>query len=117
MPVHRFRIQVCSIVYLAQIGSFVPAERSHIGIVDAIFSRISSTQTVSRRTSTFFNDCAQVAAALLDTHERPLIVIDEFGKGTDEVDGMSLLTAVLQDFLSRDAVTVIPRCVSVQDTS
>ena len=75
--------QVALIVYLAHIGSFVPAEAATIGLTDKILTRISTGETVSKAQSAFTIDCQQVASAINLATRRSLIVIDEFGKGTN----------------------------------
>lgn len=92
--------QVGLIVYLAHIGSYVPAESAIIGITDRIFTRIHTRETVSVGLSTFMIDLNQVACAVQFATDRSLIIIDEFGKGTATVDGLSLLTACLKHWLS-----------------
>ncbi|XP_028412976.1 mutS protein homolog 5-like isoform X1 [Dendronephthya gigantea] len=92
--------QVGLIVFLAHIGSFVPAESATIGITERIFTRIHTRETVSVGLSTFMIDLNQMASAVQFASERSLILIDEFGKGTATVDGLSLLTACLKYWLS-----------------
>jgi DNA mismatch repair protein MSH5 len=75
--------QVALIVYLAHLGCFVPATRAIIGLTDKILTRLATAETVSKVESAFMTDLQQVSSALnLATH-RSLLVIDEFGKGTD----------------------------------
>ncbi|XP_035829807.1 mutS protein homolog 5 [Aplysia californica] len=93
--------QVALIVFLAHIGSFVPAEKASIGPVDRIFSRIKSLESVSGVFSTFMQDLIQVSEALRSASSSSLIVIDEFGKGTESTDGLSLLTAVLKFWVDK----------------
>jgi len=97
--------QVALIVFLAQIGSYVPARAATIGIRDRIMTRIHSFETVSRPFSSFFTDCYQVAFILRHSTSRTLIILDEFGKGTDEVDGISLVAAVVKSFIDSEAVS------------
>ncbi|CAH0405561.1 unnamed protein product [Chilo suppressalis] len=93
--------QIGLIVYLAHIGSFVPAERATIGVISHIYSRIHSTECVATHMSAFLIDLRQMALALQESTPDSLIIIDEFGKGTSEVDGLSLLAACLNTFLFR----------------
>ncbi|XP_035698854.1 mutS protein homolog 5-like [Branchiostoma floridae] len=95
--------QVGLIVFLAQVGSFVPAESATIGLVDRIFTRIHTRESVSVGLSTFMIDLNQVSLALRCTTDRSLVLFDEFGKGTATVDGISLMTASLGHLLSRGA--------------
>ncbi|XP_063827545.1 mutS protein homolog 5-like [Ostrinia nubilalis] len=94
--------QIGLIVYLAHIGSFVPAERATIGVVAHIYSRIQSTECVAAHMSAFLIDLRQMALALQESTSNSLIIIDEFGKGTSEVDGLALLAACLNTFLFRE---------------
>ncbi|XP_078658061.1 mutS protein homolog 5-like isoform X1 [Branchiostoma floridae x Branchiostoma belcheri] len=95
--------QVGLIVFLAQIGSFVPAESAVVGLVDRIFTRIHTRESVSVGLSTFMIDLNQVSLALRCTTAQSLVLFDEFGKGTATVDGISLMTASLCHLLSRGA--------------
>lgn len=102
------------IVVLAQIGSCVPAENVEIRPVKAILTRISSSDAISKGFSTFFIDCAQVAAMLQSDRQPMLIILDEFGKGTSELDGIALLAATLRSFLNRSESTVMCLCATHQ---
>ncbi|XP_078316540.1 mutS protein homolog 5-like isoform X2 [Crassostrea virginica] len=93
--------QVALIVYLAHLGSFVPAESAVIGCVDRIFTRIRSLDSVSVGLSTFMIDVNQMSEALRDATARSLVVVDEFGKGTELVDGMALLCACLSFWIDK----------------
>lgn len=93
--------QVALIVYMAHIGSFVPAESAVIGCVDRIFTRIRTMDSVSVGLSTFMIDVNQMSEALRDATERSLVVIDEFGKGTELVDGMALLCSCLSFWIDK----------------
>ncbi|EPQ03728.1 MutS protein like protein 5 [Myotis brandtii] len=93
--------QVGLITFMALVGSFVPAEEAEIGAVDAIFTRIHSCESISLGLSTFMIDLnQQVAKAVNNATERSLVLIDEFGKGTNTVDGLALLAAVLRHWLA-----------------
>ncbi|XP_029213276.2 mutS protein homolog 5-like isoform X3 [Acropora millepora] len=93
--------QVGLIVFLAHIGSFVPADSAIIGITDRVFTRIHTRETVSIALSTFMIDLNQVATAVQGATENSLVIIDEFGKGTATIDGLSLLSATLRHWLAR----------------
>lgn len=93
--------QIGLIVFLAHIGSYVPAKYAEIGLVDKIFTRISSRETVAVHQSSFFLDCTQVSSMINYATEKSLLLIDEFGKGTNNIDGIALLAAVLNEFLRR----------------
>ena len=75
--------QVALIVYMAHIGCFVPADRAVIGLTDKILTRIATRETVSKFQSAFMIDLQQIALALTLATHRSLVIIDEFGKGTD----------------------------------
>ncbi|XP_041043289.1 mutS protein homolog 5 [Carcharodon carcharias] len=90
------------IVFMALIGSYVPATEADIGLIDGIYTRIQSRESVSVGLSTFIIDLNQLAAAVNNATERALVLIDEFGKGTNSVDGLSLLAAVLRHWVQED---------------
>ncbi|XP_057608069.1 mutS protein homolog 5 [Chionomys nivalis] len=92
--------QVGLITFMALVGSFVPAEEAEIGIIDAIFTRIHSCESISLGLSTFMIDLNQVAKAVNNATQQSLVLIDEFGKGTNTVDGLALLAAVLRHWLA-----------------
>ncbi|KAK3089281.1 hypothetical protein FSP39_002315 [Pinctada imbricata] len=87
--------QVALIVYMAHIGSYVPAKSAVIGCIDRIYTRIRSMESVSDGLSTFMIDVNQVAEALRNATSKSLVVVDEFGKGTEMVDGVALLCSSL----------------------
>ncbi|KAJ5358895.1 DNA mismatch repair protein MutS core [Penicillium cataractarum] len=92
--------QVALIVYLAQIGSFVPAESAELGITDKILTKINTQESVSKIQSTFMSDLQQISLCLRQVTGRSLVLIDEFGKGTNESDGIGLACGVLEHLLS-----------------
>ncbi|RDL41993.1 p-loop containing nucleoside triphosphate hydrolase [Venustampulla echinocandica] len=91
--------QAALIVYMAHIGSFVPAERATIGLTDKILTRIATRESVSRNQSAFMIDLQQIALSMTLATHRSLVVIDEFGKGTNAHDGAGLFCGVLEYFL------------------
>jgi DNA mismatch repair protein MSH5 len=93
--------QVAIIVYLAHIGSFVPASAATIGLTDKIYTRLSTTESYSRNESAFAIDLKQVDKAVKNASSRSLILIDEFGKGTNADDGAGLLAGLLAYFLAK----------------
>ncbi|CAB3239487.1 unnamed protein product [Arctia plantaginis] len=93
--------QIGLIVYLAHIGSFVPAESATIGIVRHIHTRIQSTECVAAHMSAFLIDLRQMALALQESTSHSLLIVDEFGKGTSATDGLALLAACLNTLLFR----------------
>ncbi|KAL3696346.1 hypothetical protein R1sor_010422 [Riccia sorocarpa] len=93
--------QVALIAFLAHIGSFVPADKAVVGLIDRIFSRVASRETIGVSQSTFMIDLNQIAVMLRHSTARSLCLIDEFGKGTLTADGIGLLCATLHEFASR----------------
>lgn len=87
------------IVYMAHIGSFVPATRATIGLTDKILTRIATRETVSRNQSAFMIDLQQIALSITLATHRSLIIVDEFGKGTNAHDGAGLSCGVLEYYL------------------
>ena len=75
--------QVAMIVYMAHVGCFVPAERAIIGLTDKILTRICTRESVSKAQSAFVIDLQQIALAMRLATPRSLLIIDEFGKGTN----------------------------------
>lgn len=92
--------QAAIIVYLAHVGSFVPAARATIGLTDKILTRMSTRESMSCPESAFSIDLKQVAQATRSATWRSLVLIDEFGKGTNSEDGAGLLAATLDYFAS-----------------
>ncbi|KAL3463308.1 muts domain V-domain-containing protein [Aspergillus heterothallicus] len=95
--------QVALIVYLAQCGSFVPAESAEIGIVDKILVKSNSQDSVSQIQSTFMNDLQQISFDLKHLTDRSLLLIDEFGKGTCENDGIGLACGILEHLVTLES--------------
>ncbi|KAF2276083.1 mismatch repair protein 5 [Westerdykella ornata] len=91
--------QVALIVFMAHVGCFVPAESARIGLTDKILSRVATRETVSRAQSAFMIDLQQISLALSLATRRSLLIIDEFGKGTDSSDGSGLACAVFEHLL------------------
>ncbi|RMY41467.1 hypothetical protein D0866_00587 [Hortaea werneckii] len=97
--------QVAIIVYMAHIGSYVPAEAAKIGLTDKILTRISTRESVSRMQSAFMIDLQQISVALSLATRRSLLIVDEFGKGTESYDGAGLAAGVFEHLLQRGAET------------
>lgn len=93
--------QVAIIVFMAHVGSFVPADAAKIGLTDKILTRISTRESVSRIQSAFMIDLQQVSMALSLATHRSLLIIDEFGKGTESYDGAGLAAGVFEHLLQR----------------
>jgi DNA mismatch repair protein MutS len=88
--------QVALIVILAQMGSFVPASETRIGIVDRIFTRIGAADSLARGESTFMVEMKETAHILHHASQRSLILLDEVGRGTSTFDGISIAGAVAE---------------------
>ena len=88
--------QVALIVILAQMGSFVPASETRIGVVDRIFTRIGAADSLARGESTFMVEMKETAAILRYATSRSLILLDEVGRGTSTYDGVSIAWAVAE---------------------
>jgi len=86
--------QTALIVLLAQIGSFVPAEGSKIGLVDKIFTRVGASDNISMGESTFMVEMNETASILNNISERSLVLLDEIGRGTSTYDGISIAWAI-----------------------
>lgn len=93
--------QAAIIQIMAQIGCFIPAESAILGIVDGIFTRIQTRETVARAQSAFMIDLNQVSFAIRNSTSRSLIILDEFGKGTISTDGAGLFCGLLKSLLNR----------------
>ena len=86
--------QVAVLALLAQIGSFVPAEAAHVGVVDRIFTRVGASDRVARGESTFMVEMRETAEILSQASHRSLVILDEIGRGTSTFDGLSIAWAV-----------------------
>jgi len=91
-----FLRQVALIVLMAQIGSFVPADSAHVGLVDRIFTRIGAQDEISAGQSTFMVEMVETANLLNHATPRSLLVLDEVGRGTSTYDGISIAWAVVE---------------------
>ena len=88
--------QTALITLLAQIGSFVPAERAQIGMVDKIFTRVGASDNISVGESTFMVEMNEAADILNNVSSRSLILFDELGRGTSTYDGISIAWAIVE---------------------
>jgi DNA mismatch repair protein MutS len=91
-----FLRQNALIALLAQIGSFVPAARARIGIVDRLFSRVGAADDLARGRSTFMVEMVETAVILNQASERSLVILDEIGRGTATFDGLSIAWAAIE---------------------
>ncbi len=87
---------VALIVLLAQVGSFVPAARARIGLVDRIFTRVGAQDDLAAGQSTFMVEMVETASILRHATERSLVVLDEIGRGTSTYDGVAIAQAVVE---------------------
>lgn len=92
--------QTAVIVIMAQIGSFVPCETAHIGVVDRVFTRIGASDNLAYGQSTFFIEMSELSQILRNMTENSLILLDEIGRGTSTYDGLSIAWAVVE-YLSK----------------
>ncbi|MGD8611532.1 MAG: DNA mismatch repair protein MutS [Desulfobacterales bacterium] len=88
--------QVALLVIMAQMGSFIPARKATIGIVDHIFTRVGALDNLSQGQSTFMVEMQETANILNNASERSLIIMDEIGRGTSTYDGLSIAWAVVE---------------------
>ncbi len=88
--------QTALIVLLAQMGSFVPAERVRMGIVDKIFTRVGASDNISMGESTFMVEMNETASILNNISDRSLVLLDEIGRGTSTYDGISIAWAIAE---------------------
>lgn len=103
-----FLNQTALIVVLAQIGCAIPATCAVIGMVDKLLTRILSRESLEKRQSTFAIDINQLSKCIDHKTERSLVIIDEFGKGSDSIDSPALLGGTLVYFASQNDC---PRCI------
>jgi len=88
--------QTALIVLLAQMGSYVPAERAHVGAVDRIFTRVGASDRLARGESTFMVEMRETSEILRQASRRSLIILDEIGRGTSTFDGLAIAWAVAE---------------------
>lgn len=94
--------QVALIVLMAQMGSFVPAQSAHVGIVDRIFTRIGAHDDIAAGRSTFMIEMIEAATIVRLATSRSLVVLDEVGRGTSTFDGMAIAQAILEELHAAD---------------
>ena len=88
--------QVALIVILAQIGSYVPAESSKIGIVDKVFTRVGASDNISKGESTFMVEMMETSSIMNNLTDRSLVLMDEIGRGTSTYDGISIAWSIVE---------------------
>ena len=93
--------QTALIVLMAQIGSFVPAKKANIGVVDRIFTRVGASDDLASGQSTFMVEMNEVANILRNATPNSLLVLDEIGRGTSTFDGLSIAWAVIEHISNR----------------
>lgn len=98
--------QVALLVILAQIGSYIPAESAHLGIVDKIFSRIGASDDLARGQSTFMVEMVETANILNNLSDKSLIILDEIGRGTSTYDGIAIAQSTAEFLLKAKAKTL-----------
>ncbi len=91
-----FLRQNALITILAQMGSYVPADSAHIGVVDRLFSRVGAADDLARGRSTFMVEMVETAAILNQANQKSLVILDEIGRGTATFDGLSIAWAAIE---------------------
>ena len=88
--------QTALIVLMAQVGSYVPATKAHIGVVDKIFTRVGASDNISQGESTFMVEMLESASILNNISKRSLVLLDEIGRGTSTYDGISIAWSMVE---------------------
>jgi DNA mismatch repair protein MSH5 len=94
--------QVGLLVYMSMIGSYVAADSAYVGDFDRILTRINSNDSIEYKLSTFAVDLNQITECVIDSTEKSLVIIDEFGKGTDPNDAQALIAAVIKFWINQE---------------
>jgi DNA mismatch repair protein MutS len=94
--------QVALLVIMAQVGSFIPADSAHIGVIDKVFSRIGASDDLSRGQSTFMVEMSETANILHNATSKSLVILDEIGRGTSTYDGIAIAWAVAEYLLTAE---------------
>ncbi|MEX1099784.1 MAG: hypothetical protein WEB87_05125, partial [Bacteriovoracaceae bacterium] len=93
--------EMAIIQFLAQIGSYVPAQRAQLGLRDYIFSRLGASDDIIKGQSTFMVEMSETAEIIRHATENSLIVLDEIGRGTSTYDGLSIAWSLVEYFVSK----------------
>ena len=101
-----FLRQNALIILLAHIGSFVPASKARVGLVDKIFCRVGAMDNLARGESTFLLEMQEAAFILRTCTARSFVIVDEIGRGTSTQDGMSIAYAVMKDLMAKGPKTL-----------
>ena len=96
--------QTALIVIMAQIGSFVPASHCHVGVCDAVFTRVGASDDLASGQSTFMVEMNEVAHILSNATQKSLVILDEIGRGTSTFDGLSIAWAVAEYISDKEKV-------------
>ncbi len=96
--------QIAVITIMAQIGCFVPAKSAKVGVVDKIFTRVGASDDLSAGDSTFMVEMKEVAYILQNATPKSLLILDEIGRGTSTLDGMSIAQAVLEHLVQKKSL-------------
>jgi DNA mismatch repair protein MSH5 len=94
--------QVALLVYMSMIGSYVAASEAIVGDFDRIFTRLNSNESVSMQLSAFSIDLEQMSIAINNSTSKSLVIVDEFGKGTDISDGQALIAAIIRFWINKE---------------
>ena len=97
--------QVALLAILAQMGSFIPAKKAHIGIIDKVFTRIGASDNLAKGQSTFMVEMTETAHILHNATSKSLVILDEIGRGTSTYDGVSIAWAVAEYLLTTPGKT------------
>jgi DNA mismatch repair protein MutS len=103
--------QVALIVLMAQVGSFVPAARARIGVVDRVLTRIGAHDDIAAGRSTFMVEMIEAATIVRSATARSLVVLDEIGRGTSTFDGMAIAQAILEELHDPDRPGGAPKTI------